>query len=121
MAWRAPMGRIYRLNDEPVPAFHLVKFLGKGGFGEVWKATAPGGTEAAIKIINLTSNQGLKEFRAIRLVKLIRHPNLVPIIAFWLKDETGSFFDDNDEHGSVNLGAQAVELIIAMGLGDKNL
>src|SRR4051794_38480997 len=49
----AGTARVYTSGDVPVPGFRLVKRLGRGGFGEVWKATGPGGTEAAIKIINL--------------------------------------------------------------------
>ena len=41
-----------------------MSFLGRGGFGEVWKARAPGGAEAALKIIRLGSREGRKEFRA---------------------------------------------------------
>ena len=113
------MPRSYTKDDEPVGGYRLVKFLGRGGFGEVWKASAPGGTEAAMKIINLGDKQGLKEFRAIRLVKSIRHPNLVPINAFWLKDEYGNFLGEGSD--SINLQAREVVLLIAMGLGDKNL
>jgi serine/threonine protein kinase len=115
------MDRIYTRGDEPVPGYRLVKLLGRGGFGEVWRVTAPGGAEAALKIISLTSSQGFKEFRAIRLVKQIHHPNLVPIYAFWLKDEDGNFLDDDSASSSLNLGSQELELLIAMGLGEKSL
>src|SRR3954469_11949978 len=106
----------YKRGDEPVPSFRLVKLLGRGGFGEVWKANAPGGVHAALKIINLTNDQGYKEFRAIRLVKHINHPNLVHTIGFWLKDEDGKLIEDDVTDNSISVKAQASELIIAMGL-----
>src|SRR5271166_4035424 len=86
----------YGPGDEPIPGsgYRVVSFLGRGGFGEVWKATAPGGAEAALKIIRLGGQEGRKEFRALQLVKRIRHPNLVPIVAFWLKDKDGEILDD---------------------------
>jgi serine/threonine protein kinase len=113
---------MYTKGDQPVPGFRLVRRLGKGGFGEVWKASAPGGTDAALKFISLGNKQGFKEFRAIRLVKEIRHPNLVPIHAFWLKDEYGNFFEDNlSGDSSFSRAHAAAELIISMGLGSKNL
>jgi serine/threonine protein kinase/tetratricopeptide (TPR) repeat protein len=115
------MGRTYSAGDEPVPGFRLVNLLGRGGFGEVWKATAPGGTEVALKVISLEQKQGFKEFRAIKTVKHIRHPHLVPIVALWLKDTAGGLFEEGSGGDSVVLKAKASELIIAMGLGDKNL
>jgi serine/threonine protein kinase len=115
------MARTYHKGDEPVPGYRLIQFLGRGGFGEAWKASAPGGAECAIKIINLADKQGLKEFRAVRLVKKIHHPHLTPIIAFWLKDEQGTVLDDIGEADSVRIKGTEAELIVAMGLGDKNL
>jgi tetratricopeptide (TPR) repeat protein len=137
------MTRSYQQGDEPVAGsgYRLVTFLGRGGFGEVWKASAPGGAEAALKIIKLGGSEGRKEFRALQLVKRIRHPNLVPIIAFWLKSADGSILDDalteqrdlplgETAPGALRetmlpgpdvLGIQATELIIAMGLGDGSL
>src|SRR5262249_41246994 len=84
---------MYAKGVEPVPGFRLLEPLGRGGFGEVWKAEAPGGTQAAVKVISLSNNEGFKEFRAIRLVKRLRHPHLVPIIAFWMKDSKGNLID----------------------------
>lgn len=137
------MAHQYTAGDEPVPGsgYRLVDFLGRGGFGEVWKASAPGGAEAALKIIRLGGWEGRKEFRALQLVKRIRHPNLVPIIAFWLKGDDGSILDDSlamqgdlptaetsspVARATMNVplqlsGVQAAELIIAMGLGDQSL
>ncbi len=111
----------YTEGDEPVPGFQLSQLLGWGRFGEVWKASGPGGITVAVKIIPLSSRQGLKEFRAIRLVKQIRHPNLVPIMAFWLKDRQGNFIDDSLADDAESMQALASELIIVMGLGEKSL
>jgi serine/threonine protein kinase len=111
----------YTEGDEPVPGFRLTQLLGWGRFGEVWKASGPGGITVAVKIIPLSSRHGLKEFRAIRLVKEIRHPNIVPIMAFWLKDRQGNFIDDSLADDAESLHALACELIIVMGLGEKSL
>jgi len=69
--------------------------LGQGGMGEVWKAVSSGGIEVALKIINgLDKKAGNKELRALQLVKNINHPNLTPIVAFWMKDEKGNILND---------------------------
>lgn len=134
------MTRTYHPGDEPVPGLRLIKFLGQGGIGAVWKATAPGGTEVALKFINLSAARGLKEFSSLRLMKRIRHPNLVPLIAYWLRDSQGRLI----EHDTADVGelkrlvtpttplqetvdldeidaARPVELIVEMGLGDYDL
>ncbi len=135
--------RVYHEGDEPVPGagYRLVCFLGRGGFGEVWKATTPGGAEAAMKIIRLDGAEGRKEFRALQLVKRIRHPNLMPLVAFWLKSADGDVLDDTPAGPTQLVGPETsgeslkgtmvaasvfpppapAELIIAMGLGDKSL
>src|SRR5262245_59478799 len=87
--------RSYAVGDEPVRGYRLTTFLGSGGFGAVWKAAAPGGTEVAIKIINLGMEGALKEFRSLRLVKKIQYPNLVPILAIWLKDIRGEVLEES--------------------------
>lgn len=122
-----------RKGDEPVPGFKLVARLGRGSFGEVWKATGPGGTWAALKFIGLFRSAGMKEFRALLRVKQVRHVHLTPIIGMWLADENGRVLDDacweplaSQGEGGATLPAKfaslaPTELIVAMPLGEKDL
>jgi hypothetical protein len=114
-----PLGS-HSLGDELVPGYYLTSFLGRGGFGQVWEALGPGGVNVALKIISLEGGEGLKEFRAISLVKKLRNPNLVPLHGCWLRDESG-LFHDPDAAISTQWRGGSKTLIIAMGLGEKNL
>lgn len=80
-------------GGEPIPGYRLENFLGRGQFGEVWKATSPGGTSLALKFLDLKEKRGWKEFRAIQRVKCIRHPHLAPITGIWLLDHEGKPID----------------------------
>lgn len=89
-------------GDEPIPGYRLEQFLGRGQFGEVWRASSPGRASVALKFLNLSERQGLKEFRAIQRIKSIRtHPHLAPITALWLLDEDGRVLSDDvvDSYG----------------------
>lgn len=112
---------MYKPGDYPVPGYRLEKRLGRGGFGEVWSARSPGGVSVALKIIDLSSTAGLKEYRAVHYVKNINHPNLVPMHGYWLKDEDGNFHEDLHQFESMSEHVQPTELIIVMGLCEKNL
>ncbi|MEJ5276051.1 MAG: serine/threonine-protein kinase, partial [Thermogemmata sp.] len=73
---------------EPLPGYVLVERLGAGGFGEVWKAVAPGGIAKAIKIIHGDLRSGvdacfaLQELKALARVKQVRHPYLLALDRF---------------------------------------
>jgi WD40 repeat protein len=82
-------------GDEPIPGYRLEALLGRGQFGEVWRARSPGNTVVALKFLELTGVHGWKEFRAIQRVKEIRHAHLMPIVAIWLLDGEGRLLDDH--------------------------
>lgn len=93
--------------EEPIPGYRLVERLGRGGFGEVWKAEAPGGLLKAIKFVygDLESmgedgKPAEQELKALNRVKTIRHPYLLSLERFEVIDG---------------------QLVIVMELADRNL
>jgi serine/threonine protein kinase/WD40 repeat protein len=126
-----------RKDDEPIPGYQLQRFLGRGQYGEVWKASAPGGASVALKFIALDARHGLKEFQAIQRVKEVRHAHLMPITALWLIDDFGNVMVDQamDEFEAqppsvretlTTVGVEEIPgtpqmLVVAMLLGDNNL
>ncbi|MGL4419102.1 MAG: protein kinase domain-containing protein [Gemmataceae bacterium] len=109
-------------NDEPIAGYRLTDFIGKGAFGEVWKAIdTKSGKLVAIKIIDLTaSTAAQKELRAFNLIKNLEHPHLVPIFTARLKDIEGREIDFERAESARARGVLKA-LVIAMGLGQKSL
>ena len=58
----------------------MIELVGRGGYGEVWKASAPGGVAKAIKLIYEDQPaRGAMELRALNRIKDVRHPFLLSI------------------------------------------
>lgn len=83
-------------NAEPIPGYRLIQRIGSGGFGEVWKAEAPGGIHKAIKIIHghlissKENDEGIRhaeqELKALKRIQSIRHPYLLSLERYDIVD-----------------------------------
>ncbi|XP_045813115.1 cysteine-rich receptor-like protein kinase 7 [Trifolium pratense] len=61
-------------------------YIGKGGFGEVYKGILLDGREVAIKRLSRGSKQGVEEFKnEVLLIAKLQHRNLVTFIGFCLE------------------------------------
>jgi serine/threonine protein kinase len=72
---------LFEPNSEPLPGYRLEKRIGSGGYGDVWKATAPGGLAKAIKIIHgdIDGTRAVRELRSLERAKSLNHPFLLSL------------------------------------------
>src|SRR5205085_10199555 len=70
-----------KTTNEPIPGYKLVKRIGAGGYGEVWRAEAPGQLVKAIKFVYglLDEDRAARELKALNRIKGVRHPFLLSL------------------------------------------
>lgn len=68
-------------STEPIPGYQLRERIGSGGYGEVWRADAPGGLGKAIKFVYgvLTEDRAARELKSLNRIKSVRHPFLLSL------------------------------------------
>jgi serine/threonine protein kinase len=76
---------VIQAGMEPYPGFRLTRFLGRGGFSEVWEAEVAGSSPIALKF--MPTEQGgaaPREIRALQLIRQLNHPNLIRVDRVWI-------------------------------------
>jgi serine/threonine protein kinase len=69
---------------EPFPGYRLVRFIGRGGWGEVWRAEQADGTPAALKFLPCDSQlAAAQEIRALQSIRQLQHPHLIRTDRIW--------------------------------------
>ncbi|MGA2256562.1 MAG: tubulin-like doman-containing protein [Thermoguttaceae bacterium] len=69
------------MTPEIIPGYTIRERIGAGGYGEVWKADAPGGLVKAIKFVygRLDGERATRELKALSRIKEVRHPFLLSL------------------------------------------
>lgn len=66
---------------EPIPGYVIKERVGTGGYGEVWKAEAPGGLMKAVKFVYgaLDDVRASRELKSLNRIKEVHHPFLLSL------------------------------------------
>jgi serine/threonine protein kinase len=71
---------------EPIKGYVLEERIGRGGYGEVWRAEAPGGIKKAVKFVygQQDERRAEQELKSLERIKGINHPFILTLERFEL-------------------------------------
>lgn len=104
--------------------YKLGRMLGRGGFGKVYLADAPGGVPVAIKIVEARRDDNEaagRELSALEVIKTLRHPYLLSTHAFYSEEEQlaivmeladGSLRDELEKSRKVGKGGLPPDVLV---------
>ncbi|MEM6363177.1 MAG: protein kinase, partial [Planctomycetota bacterium] len=74
---------------EPIHGYTLEQKIGAGGFGEVWRANAPGDLKKAVKFVFGASDakRGNRELKSLERIKGVHHPFLLTLERFGIVED----------------------------------
>ena len=75
-------------GHEPIPGYVLEELIGRGGYGEVWRAEAPGGMKKAVKFVfgQAGGNRTEQELKSLERIKAVQHPFILGLERFEIVD-----------------------------------
>jgi len=75
---------ILQAGTAPYPGYVLKQFLGKGGWGQVWKTERDDGKVFALKFLPCDAQlMAPYEVRALQAIKQLKHPHLLQMEQIW--------------------------------------
>ncbi|KAF8082753.1 hypothetical protein N665_0809s0054 [Sinapis alba] len=78
-----PLRFSYKSLHKATKGFSKNEFLGRGGFGEVYKGTLSKSREVAVKRVSHDGEEGMKQFVAeIVCMRSLKHRSLVPLLGY---------------------------------------
>ena len=74
---------------EPIAGYVLEEMIGRGGFGEVWRAEAPGGIKKAVKFVygDRDERRAEQELKSLERIKGVQHPFILTLERFEVVDD----------------------------------